>query len=43
MGPIIMQEAPEEINIDNPDTPKSEEPVMAVIETTGRNESNGAE
>ncbi|WP_279233381.1 MULTISPECIES: hypothetical protein [Blautia] len=43
MEPIIMLEAPDEINIDNPDTPKSEEAVMTVMETTGRNESNGTE
>nr|WP_288868500.1 hypothetical protein [uncultured Blautia sp.] len=43
MGPIIMQEAPKEMNIDNPDNPKSEEPVQTVVETTGRNESNGTE
>lgn len=43
MEPIIMQEAPEEINKDNPDTPKTEEPVYTVVETTGRSESNGTE
>lgn len=43
MEPIIMQAAPEKINIDNPDNPKSEEPVQTVVETAGRSENIGTE